>query len=481
MKFTAREQTLNATRCALCIAMRYSYGGTAYANPQASTQIGNGTATTTYAYDNNGNLTSAGNGTATTSYSYDYANRLIAILYNNATTSTYGYDAFGTRVYQISASTSAATTTYPFKFFSIASTTKSSNNFATSTEYMFNGDTLVATVDQAFKNGSATGSPATLYIHPDHLGSTNVVTNASGTAVQTLDYYPYGGLRVSTSTGAIDLARKYIGQFLDPSTLSYLNARYYDSSRGQFLSEDPTFLAVGNPNQLQQLSQADQQKLLSDPQQLNSYSYGRDNPITNKDAQGLWALKFGAAGTIPGWGLSGQMGIQMDLQGVEYYYGAGLAGGGGISFGPQITTADLSHQYSISTGAFAQGGAIASAELSQGMTYYPYSTRKPTPYQDASLGFPAVELAGGVMGTVSGPIYTWNKSGVVNYSLPKPQMVSNLKAPTTQVNNSQNIRPSGSSSGAGSSPSYGQVLSNLRSALLQLNAVLSTYKSNNPR
>jgi YD repeat-containing protein len=114
-----------------------------YANPHAVTQIGNGTATTTYAYDNNGNLTSAGTGTATTSYSYDYANRLIAILYNNATTSSYGYDAFGQRVYQISASTSAGTTTYPFKFYSVTSTTKSSTNYATSTEYVFNGDTLL--------------------------------------------------------------------------------------------------------------------------------------------------------------------------------------------------------------------------------------------------------------------------------------------------------------------------------------------------
>lgn len=33
------------------------------------------------------------------------------------------------------------------------------------------------------------------YIHPDHLGSTNVVTDASGTVVQTLDYYPYGTTR----------------------------------------------------------------------------------------------------------------------------------------------------------------------------------------------------------------------------------------------------------------------------------------------
>jgi YD repeat-containing protein len=176
--------------------MAYANSLTPYANPHAVTQIGNGTATTTYAYDNNGNLTSIGTGAATTSYSYDYANRLIAILYNNATTSSYGYDAFGARVYQISASTSAATTTYPFKFYSVASTTKSSTNYATSTEYVFNGDTLLAIVEQAFRNGSATGTAQTRYVHPDRLGSTNVVTDENGNLVQTLDYYPDGAARI---------------------------------------------------------------------------------------------------------------------------------------------------------------------------------------------------------------------------------------------------------------------------------------------
>src|SRR5882757_3039668 len=85
-------------------------------------------ATTTYAYDNNGNLTSAGNGTATTTYTYDYANRLISLFAGGGTT-TYGYDAFGARVYQIVATTS--TSTYPFKFYSVASSTIGSNNWAT--------------------------------------------------------------------------------------------------------------------------------------------------------------------------------------------------------------------------------------------------------------------------------------------------------------------------------------------------------------
>jgi hypothetical protein len=35
----------------------YSYWGIAYANPDAVTQIANGLSTTTFAYDNNGNVT----------------------------------------------------------------------------------------------------------------------------------------------------------------------------------------------------------------------------------------------------------------------------------------------------------------------------------------------------------------------------------------------------------------------------------------
>ena len=55
---------------------------------------------------------------------------------------------------------------------------------------------------------------------------------------------------------------------------AFLNARYYDSARGQFLSEDPIFWGTLN-------SQA-----LESPQSLNSYSYGNGNPITSKDPNG---------------------------------------------------------------------------------------------------------------------------------------------------------------------------------------------------
>jgi YD repeat-containing protein len=175
------------------------------------TQIANGLSTSTFSYDNNGNLTQKTTDGVTTTYVYDYANRLIALGSQGATT-TYGYDAFGSRVFQ---TTSTTTTLYPFKWYSMASSTGTGAKYATTTEYVFNGDSLVSTVDQQIASGVATSTAQTRFIHPDHLGSTNVVTNASGTVVQTLDYYPYGATRISTNVGGADSARKYINRFAD--------------------------------------------------------------------------------------------------------------------------------------------------------------------------------------------------------------------------------------------------------------------------
>jgi RHS repeat-associated protein len=94
-----------------------------------------------------------------------------------------------------------------------------------------------------------------------------------------LDYYPYGSTRVDQTTNSFRENKQFIAQYSDPETnLSYLQARYYDGSKGQFLSEDPVFL--GDPKQ----------QVLTNPQSLNSYSYANDNPITNKDPDGRLAV-----------------------------------------------------------------------------------------------------------------------------------------------------------------------------------------------
>jgi hypothetical protein len=62
-----------------------------------------------------------------------------------------------------------------------------------------------------------------------------------------------------------------------------LNARYYNGSRGQFLSEAPVFL--GNLKE----------QNLRNPQSLNSYSYSEYNPIANKEPDGLLSYSQSAA------------------------------------------------------------------------------------------------------------------------------------------------------------------------------------------
>ena len=182
---------------------------------------------------------------------------------------------------------------YPFKWYSVASSTGSGAKFATSTDYIFNGDSLVATVDQQTASGNATGTAKTRYIHPDHLGSTNVVTDENDNLVQTLDYYPYGATRISVATSTRE-RRQFTGQFTDDSSLNYLNARYYDSNTGQFTSEDPSFLAADKA-------------LLPDPQQLNSYSYSGDNPITFIDSKGDYKISP-ETGYVLGWNTRNTMG-----------------------------------------------------------------------------------------------------------------------------------------------------------------------------
>ncbi len=67
--------------------------------------------------------------------------------------------------------------------------------------------------------------------------------------------------------------------------MSYLNARYYDGVRGQFLGQDPAFLDIGSAD-FKQKYERPLQVHLRNPQSLNSYSYGLNNPVINKDPEG---------------------------------------------------------------------------------------------------------------------------------------------------------------------------------------------------
>ena len=124
-------------------------------------------------------------------------------------------------------------------------------------KFIFAGDTRVA-----MKVGGQVS-----YYHPDHQGSTSVVTDVSGNKMEELAYYPFGGQRQGVGTASV--SHTYTGQELDAETGLYnYNARLYDPDLGRFMSADSI---VPNP---------------ANPQSLNRYSYVLNNPLNYTDPTG---------------------------------------------------------------------------------------------------------------------------------------------------------------------------------------------------
>src|SRR5205807_33520 len=78
-------------------------------------------------------------------------------------------------------------------------------------------------------------------VNTDHLTGANVVFDMSGNVQEVMDYYPFGGTRLDEQHN-FNEQRKFAGHEFDQDTgLSYMDARYYSSATGRFLSEDLAF------------------------------------------------------------------------------------------------------------------------------------------------------------------------------------------------------------------------------------------------
>jgi RHS repeat-associated protein len=134
---------------------------------------------------------------------------------------------------------------------------------------------------------------ATCYLTTDHLGSTRVITDASGCAVFRQDYLPFGETilsstgnpRLNATGGTICGTNGYLaaasparvqftGQVTDSETgLDFFGARYMSNAQGRFTSPDPSMMSVA----------------LRNPQSWNRYSYTLNNPLRYIDPNGeLW-------------------------------------------------------------------------------------------------------------------------------------------------------------------------------------------------
>ena len=122
------------------------------------------------------------------------------------------------------------------------------------------------------------------YVHRDHLGSVEAVTNEAGAELVVLGHDPHGERRKNDWTARLTRAeietllgghgervsRGFTGhEHLDRTGLVHMNGRVYDPRLGRFLSPDPI---VGDP---------------TSSQSWNLYSYVGNNPLSYVDPTGL--------------------------------------------------------------------------------------------------------------------------------------------------------------------------------------------------
>ena len=247
-------------------AVDYVYG-VGSAGPHAVTSAGGHT----YAYDASGNMVSGAGRTLTwTSFQKP---RTVA---KGSTTSTfeYGPDRKRTRQVKVKGSVTETVTYVGGMYEQVKKTGVATEHV----HYIFAGGMRIA-VETA---SEAINSSAKLrYLHQDHLGSVDVVTNESGTVVERLSFGAFGERRVALGTttwqdsalalSSSETRRGFTDhEQLDDFGLVHMNGRVYDPALGRFLSADPFV-----------------QFALSS-QGYNRYTYANNNPLSFTDPNGYF-------------------------------------------------------------------------------------------------------------------------------------------------------------------------------------------------
>ncbi len=123
------------------------------------------------------------------------------------------------------------------------------------------------------------------YLHRDHLGSVEAISDTAGALVEQLSFDSWGRRRQGNWQPMTDAAiynfdtqlttRGFTGhEQLDPVGLVHMNGRVYDPTIGRFLSADPHVQAPGNL------------------QNWNRYSYVMNNPLSYTDPTGFFFSKL---------------------------------------------------------------------------------------------------------------------------------------------------------------------------------------------
>jgi RHS repeat-associated protein len=225
-------------------------------------------------YDAAGNQTNDGSGQRT----YDAENRMLTAT-DGVIVGNYTYDADGRRVKRIISGVETWQI-YGIGGELLAEYAAGTAPSAAQKEYGYRGGQLLVVWD-----GSETGDRQLQWLVQDHLGSTRMVVDRSGSlgGIRRHDFDPFGkelsagvGIRsAALGYGDDGVRQKYTGHERDAETgLDFAQARYFASLQGRFTSVDPTLLSVNGTN----------------PQTWNRYAYVLNNPLRYADPLGLWEI-----------------------------------------------------------------------------------------------------------------------------------------------------------------------------------------------
>jgi RHS repeat-associated protein len=180
----------------------------------------------TYTYDNNGNTLTKVTSAGTATYGWDYENRLTSVtLPGTGGTLAFKYDALGRRVYK---SSSLGTSIFVYDDYDLIEEISTSGTLVARYLQGINVDEPLAML-----RGTTTS-----YYEADGLRSVTSLTAANGSVAQTYTYDSFGN--ATNASGSLTNFLRYTGREFDIETgLYYLRARYFDSTTGRFLSEDP--------------------------------------------------------------------------------------------------------------------------------------------------------------------------------------------------------------------------------------------------
>jgi len=110
--------------------------------------------------------------------------------------------------------------------------------------------------------------PFRYFFHPDHLGSTSYITDATGEVYQHSEYFAFGETFVEERGNTDKLPYKFNGKELDEETgLYYYGARYYDAQTSVWMSVDP--LSEKYPS-------------------TSPYAFVKNNSVNNIEIDGRW-------------------------------------------------------------------------------------------------------------------------------------------------------------------------------------------------